>query len=79
MGGPILLADVRLDLDDPPDALAVGVAPHQAGTEERLGSVEGRPGEELAGEGRARRQATGCTKSRWIRRSSSGMNSPKSA
>jgi hypothetical protein len=48
MRGPIVLADVRLDLDDPADASrdSGGVA-DEAQADERRGDVERRPAEEL--------------------------------
>jgi hypothetical protein len=61
MRRPILLADVRLELDDPPDPPAGDVIAHEARAEQRARRVEGRLGEEVAREGRAGRQATGWT------------------
>jgi hypothetical protein len=38
--GAIVLADVRLDLDDPPDAEAGCVLPDETGAEQRASGVE---------------------------------------
>ena len=47
MRRPIVLPDVRLDLDDPsPPPGPVGRLVDQVGTEERRGDLERRPGEE---------------------------------
>ena len=40
MRGAIVLADVRLDLDDPPDSEAVCVLPDETGAEQRASGVE---------------------------------------
>jgi hypothetical protein len=46
VGGAILLADVRLDLDDPADATAGIPFPNEARADQGLRDLEGRPAEE---------------------------------
>jgi hypothetical protein len=49
VGGPIVLADVRLDLDDPADppaGAADGIFPDEAQSDQRRRDVECRPAEE---------------------------------
>ena len=46
VGGPVVLADVRLDLDDPGDPDAGGVLADEPGAEELAAGVEGRPGQD---------------------------------
>jgi len=47
VGGAVVLADVRLDLDDPGDAPAGRVVTNKAGAQQAAAGVERRPGEEL--------------------------------
>ena len=49
---PVVLADVRLDLDDPPDAAAAVVLADEAQADQRRRDLERRPAEELP-EGRS--------------------------
>jgi hypothetical protein len=47
---PVILADVGLDLDDPPGTGGLGAAvADQAPAEDRIGDLEGRALEELSG------------------------------
>jgi hypothetical protein len=44
----IVLADVRLDLDDPADAAAAALVADQSRSDQRRRDLEGRPAEESA-------------------------------
>jgi hypothetical protein len=46
--GTVVLPDVRLDLDDPPDAAARVVVPDQPGAEQRSAGLQRRRGERCA-------------------------------
>jgi len=48
VGGAVLLADVRLDLDDPGDPSAGRVVANEAGAEQPSPGVDRRSGEEVA-------------------------------
>jgi hypothetical protein len=48
MRGPVVLPDVGLDLDDPPDPAAGVVVPDQPRAEQRPSGLERRPGERRA-------------------------------
>jgi hypothetical protein len=54
VGGSVVLADVRLELDDPANAAPGGSAnrilAHETGTQERLGRLERRPAPQRVGE-----------------------------
>ncbi len=82
MGGGVLLADVRLELDDPPDAAvldarAFGVA-DEASAQQDGRCLERRPGQDLATEDR---QADGTDEppAGNRARSASGMKGPRIA
>jgi hypothetical protein len=57
VGRPVVLADVRLDLDDPADPPARGVVADEAGAEQPAAGLERRAGEEVAEVGETVRQA----------------------
>jgi hypothetical protein len=54
VGRLVVLADVRLELDDPAGAPDRAIVPDQPAAEQRPAELQGRQGEDVAGRGRYR-------------------------